>query len=81
MMSSTVFPKETFSKAPFVLPSRCATLSVADESNPARGTIARAFIAKMMVGFTRATLQAIPAGTKTRSTLAQELNKISFKAS
>lgn len=81
MINSTAFPKETLIKAPGVSPTRCAALSVAVESRPAKGTIATAFIAKMMVGFTRAILQAIPIGTKTKRMLAWELNKIFLKAS
>lgn len=81
MINSTALPKLTFNNAPSVSPSLCATLSVAKESIPAKGIIAMAFIAKMMVGFTFAKLHAIPTGTKTRRTLTQELRHIFFKVS
>lgn len=81
MINSTALPKLTFSKAPNVSPSLCATLSVAKASIPAKGIIAMAFIAKMIVGFTPAKLTAMPTGTKIRSTLTQELRQIFFKVS
>lgn len=50
IINSTAFPKVTFVNAPIVSPMRLATHSVAWLNKPAKGTIATAFIAKMMVG-------------------------------
>src|SRR5215472_11714726 len=68
MISSTALPKETLSKAPQVSPNLLATLSVAWVSRPAKGTMAMAFMAKMISGFKPAMFTAMPIGTKMSNT-------------
>ena len=79
MISSTALPKVTFMRAPIVSPSSLATLSVAWLSNPASGTIAIAFIANTMVGFTPAAFTAIPTGTNIRRILSEVDSNISLQ--
>lgn len=69
MMSSTALPKVTFISAPTVSPILLATLSVAWLSKPARGTIAMAFMPKIIPGLRLAVLATIPTGTKTNKIL------------